>query len=196
MDASNALLIFIKNPLAGKVKTRLATSLGEQEALQIYQQLLQRALETTTPLSCTKYLYYSSFIDNHDQWSPKNFQKMLQKGADLGIRMHHALQTALQKHGKAVLIGSDIPELNRLHIEEAFQALETADYVLGPARDGGYYLVGMKDPASTIFGEIPWSTSEVMQLTLRRILEEGKSYHLLPILSDIDYPEDWQQLGW
>lgn len=196
MNASDALLIFIKNPLAGKVKTRLAESLGKQKALRIYQQLLRRTHDTTAVLPCTKYLYYSSFIDEQDQWSGAVFQKMLQKGEDLGLRMHRALQAALQTHPKAVLIGSDIPELSRLHIEEAFQALETADYVLGPARDGGYYLVGMKDADSTIFEEIPWSTSQVLQLTLRQIVAEGKSYHLLPVLSDVDYPEDWLRLGW
>ncbi len=196
MTADDALIIFVKNPVPGKVKTRLATELGADKALKIYLKLLAKTRQTTQSLTCTTYLYYSSFVDTTDDWPEKKYQKRLQKGTNLGLRMHNAIKDCLLTHPRVVLIGSDIPEIKHTHLEEAFLALQAKDYVIGPAADGGYYLVGMKHPETIIFNDIPWSTPEVFELTCKRIEAEGKSCQVLATLSDVDRPEDWERIQW
>lgn len=194
MTTSDALIVFVKNPVVGKVKTRLAATMGDQRALDIYLELLEKTRCTLSSLSCTLYIYYSDFVDDADDWTTPPFLKRLQQGSDLGARMHHALRECLLSHPKAVLVGSDIPELQEIHIQEAFLALDNCDYVLGPAMDGGYYLVGMKSPETTIFQDISWSTPMVLEQTLQHIRTAGQQVQLLSVLSDIDTAADWEKL--
>lgn len=194
MTTNDALIVFVKNPIAGKVKTRLAATLGHQQALEIYLELLDKTRHTLSSLSCTRYVYYSDFVDDADDWTTPPFFKRLQQGADLGTRMHHALRECLLTHPKAVLIGSDIPQLHEIHIREAFLALDHHDYVLGPAKDGGYYLVGMNSPETMIFQDISWSTPMVLDQTLQHIRAAAQPVHLLSVLSDIDTAADWEEL--
>ncbi len=196
LQGEDALLVFIKNPEAGKVKTRLARSVGAESALAIYRALLTHTRQTALTLPVRRLLFYSSFVDQQDDWPADHFEKHLQQGYDLGARMDQAFRLALANASRAVLIGSDCASLTPAIIRQAFSRLRSYDYVLGPALDGGYYLIGMRRPSPTLFTGIRWSTSTVLQETLTKIEKLGKRYFLLPALSDIDTLEDWQEYGW
>ena len=196
ISSSDALIVFVKNPVAGKVKTRLAATLGDFQALEIYLKLLAKTRNTVLSLACSRYVYYSDTVDEADEWTSPPFLKRLQQGPDLGIRMYTALRETLLLHPKAVLIGSDIPGLSSEHLQQAFLALHSHDYVLGPAKDGGYYLIGMKIPSAAVFEGITWSTSTVLQQTLQHIQNSGKTCYLLPELSDVDTAADWEKVQW
>ena len=189
------LLIFIRNPALGQVKTRLARTTGDAEALRIYRLLLDKTRAAALAVVAERWLWYSDYIDQQDQWPASAFHKMVQQPGDLGERMERALQAAFQAGARQVIIiGSDCPDLTGTTLEEAFAALDTADFVIGPVPDGGYYLLGMRTLAPDLFHEIAWSTDTVRATTLDRIAAAGKSCVLLPILTDVDTEEDW--LGW
>lgn len=192
----NALIVFIKNPELGKVKTRLAKTLGDEKALAIYQALLKHTRETALQLDVSRMLYYSSFIPEEDEWSEEDFQKYIQYGEVLGERMYYAFEDALTVHDKAVIIGSDCASLTPEIVQEAFDQLDRFPFVIGPAQDGGYYLLGMKRLQIELFTQIPWSTEQVFPETMARINALGKMAYQLPELSDIDLEEDWQKYGW
>ena len=108
--------------------------------------------------------------------------------------MHHAIQHAFDEgYQKVVLIGSDLPDMNEKLIDRAFAELDTNDLVIGPAIDGGYYLIGMKEPNEALFDELPWSTSDVLNATLQIVKEQQLSIAMLPRLNDIDTIEDLNQ---
>ena len=193
----NTLLIFIKNPEKGKVKTRLAQTLGAEQALKIYHELLRHTRKVALGVDARRMLFYSDFIDEEDEWSPQDFQKMVQHGADLGERMSNAFLLGLiSPEDKAVIIGSDCPLLSPEVIYTAFQKLEEYPFVVGPATDGGYYLLGMRQHTPALFQEMEWSTNQVLPLTLEKIEQLGAAYFILPELPDIDYEEDWKKYGW
>lgn len=187
----NALIIFTKNPEPGKVKTRIADSLGPEQAYLIYLQLLDTIRATCRQVKAVSYVFYSDFIDLADDWPSPPFLKRLQSGADIGIRMNHALSEVLDHHPKAVLVGADVPEIHASHISAAFQLLDDVPLVLGPAADGGYYLIGLTQPRPELFHHIKWSTSTVLDETLLRCSELSIPYHLLETLHDIDTADDW-----
>ena len=191
------LLIFIKNPIKGKAKTRLAATVGDDEALRIYKELLRHTRETATDIDANRYLSYSFFIDENDEWSNELFQKSLQISGNLGLKMKTAFEDAFAKgNQKVVAIGSDCASLTTEIVKEAFDKLETHDFVIGPADDGGYYLLGMRTFAPTVFDDVVWSTEQVLPKTIENIQHLNKTYDLLPTLSDIDYEEDWKKYGW
>ena len=191
-----ALLIFIKNPEKGKVKTRLAKDAGDDRALAIYLELLRHTREIAEGLDVQRHLFYSSFIDTADDWSAAAFQKKVQEEGGLGHRMKEAFRQAFQSASKVVIIGSDCASLTKEIVEQAFAALEKYDCVVGPAIDGGYYLLGMRSFQPSILDLEEWSTQEVFAETKQKIEALGASYHCLPTLSDIDYLEDWETYGW
>ncbi len=193
MESNNALIIFVRNPEPGKVKTRLAASVGEDAALAIYLELLQLTRNVALNVDTPKYLWYSHFIDNEDPWPSSGFTKRLQQGDDLGSRMAFAFEETLRDHDKAVIIGSDCPYLTPVLIEEAFEALDEREFVIGPATDGGYYLLGMRRFIPGVFQDINWSTDSVCAETIRKIRQAGAQYRLLPTLGDIDEIEDWRR---
>lgn len=191
-----ALILFIKNPELGKVKTRLAKDVGDENALKIYASLLEHTRQVALEVPTDRLLYYSSWIDEQDAWDPATFIKKVQSGEDLGARMKHAFAEAFQTYDRVVIIGSDCAQLNEQIIEHALEQLEHYSFVIGPSEDGGYYLLGMQTYTPAVFEEIPWSTEEVLLFTLDRIRALEVSYYLLPKLSDIDYLEDWKKHGW
>lgn len=193
---TNTLLIFVKNPKKGQVKTRLAQTVGDDEALRIYLELLKHTRQLATQTKAVRQIHYSHFIDANDDWAIPVFEKHLQYGEDLGQRMAKAFQTAFQTASKVVIIGSDCASLTTEVIQQAFDALDTADFVVGPAQDGGYYLLGMSAYLPFVFDDIEWSTESVFTRTIEHINAHQKSYTLLPTLSDIDYEEDWKKYGW
>lgn len=187
----NLLLIFVKKPEVGKVKTRLAATVGDEKALQIYLQLLERTREVTQPLSCNKTVYYTPQIVENDIFDQKYYQKALQSEGDLGKRMEEAFATAFsQGYHKVCIIGSDCYELDTHILEEAFAILDKEDVVIGPAKDGGYYLLGMKKMHAQLLHSKRWSTSSVLADTLENLKENYLSFTLLPELTDVDEEQD------
>lgn len=192
---SNHLIIFIKNPVAGKVKTRLANSLGAQKALEIYCHLLDLTREAASKSECTRNLFYSDRIDETDDWKKELYNKFVQEGNDLGDRMKNAFDQIFALGAeKAVVIGSDCPDVTSELIESAFRSLDEKDVVIGPAKDGGYYLLGMKKPLPFLFDDKEWSTETVFEDTAVDLMENRLTYKRLPELSDVDTIYDLQLL--
>ncbi len=187
--SKKAIIIFTRNPELGKVKTRLAKSIGDENALNVYKFLLQHTVKITEKLNVDKYIFYSESIHRDDIWNPDIFRKKMQSGNDLGERMQNAFSEILgMGYEKVLIVGSDIYELQQRDIEKAFEALENSQFVIGPAKDGGYYLLGMKQMRAEIFQNKIWGTSTVLEETLNDLKE--KEYTLLPEMSDVDYYED------
>ncbi|MBT8294856.1 MAG: TIGR04282 family arsenosugar biosynthesis glycosyltransferase [Gramella sp.] len=182
-------MIFTKNPVAGKVKTRLAKDLGPEKALEVYEFLLQHSHKITAPLKVHKQVYYSSNIEENDLWNKGGFAKKLQKDGDLGEKMYAAFVEAFkQGYHKVIIIGSDLYDISSADIEAAFNDLEKHDYVIGPAQDGGYYLLGMKAVNSELFVNKQWSTSSVFEDSLKN-MRDGK-IKVQPVKNDIDTFDD------
>lgn len=194
--AKNALIIFIKNPELGKVKTRLAKTVGAEKALAIYVALMEHTRKIAEALPVARHLFYSKEINENDNWAAEKFHKALQIEGDLGAKMATAFHTVFQEQEKVVIIGSDCASLTSEIVQTAFDKLTDYPFVIGPALDGGYYLLGMNRFTPTVFRDIEWSTAAVFSTTIERIKSLGKRYHLLPTLSDIDYEEDWIKYGW
>jgi len=191
-----SLIIFIKNPALGKVKTRLAATLGDEVALDIYHKLSARTREVASAIDFPRFLYYSDFIDWNDVWDNALFVKRLQEGEDLGERMLNAFIETLQVSSPAIIIGSDCPLLTPGILHEAFNELKQHPFVLGPALDGGYYLLGMHEPCPELFQSMKWSTDRVARVTLELIAERNQACYVLPPLPDVDEAADWERYGW
>lgn len=190
--SQQALLIFAKNLELGKVKTRIAASFGNKEAISIYKYLLEHTAKITESLQLKKIVFYSNYLVQNDCWNKLHFNKTLQQGNNLGERMQVAFSVTFQnKYKQVVLIGTDCPYLTSEIIAQAFEMLNGNDVVIGPAKDGGYYLIGMNQIQSEIFKNIPWSTEIVLKETIKKCAQLQLKYALLPILSDIDDAEDW-----
>jgi uncharacterized protein len=186
-----AIIVFIRNAELGKVKTRLAAELGAEETLRIYKKLLELTRAAVEPLPYSVYLYYSSFVDTQDSWDPVRFCKGVQQGEDLGARMANAFRAVFAAgHDSALIIGSDCPELDTRKLLYAAGLLDTHDAVVGPARDGGYYLLGLKRFIPEVFENMAWSTNTVFAETLVRLYDKGARAALLPVLRDIDTRAD------
>ena len=187
----DVLIVFVKNLELGHVKTRLANFIGDQNALIIYEALVDKTRDTIKDLSVKKAIYYSKYIDEYDKFSNNEYSKRLQLGDNLGDRMENTFQSVFNLgFKKAVIIGSDCWDLTAGLIETAFAELDHNDFVLGPAVDGGYYLMGMKEMFTDVFSNKQWSTDNVLMDTLIDIDKAGKKKSLLPTLSDVDYLAD------
>ncbi|MDB5263841.1 MAG: glycosyltransferase [Adhaeribacter sp.] len=190
------LIIFIKNPVLGKAKTRLAATLGSEKALAIYHQLIIKTREITQNLPLSLALYYSDFIPDADDWDNPVYRKQVQSGADLGARMQQAFRDEFERgYNRICIIGSDCFELTSEIIINAFVKLEAQEVVLGPAQDGGYYLLGMQKLWPFLFNGKSWSTELVLKQTLADIQQQGLSVALLPLLTDIDEEKDLPATG-
>ena len=185
----NLILIFTRNPEFGKVKTRLAASIGNQNALDVYKFLLKHTQEIVSKVDATRRVLYSEEIINNDIWDNKIYQKALQSGTDLGEKMKNAFAEGFKNgYKKIVIIGTDLYDLEASNIEIAFQKLENHDVVIGPAEDGGYYLLGLKCIPENIFSNKEWSTETVFKDTLNDIVTY--KIHLLDTKNDIDIVDD------
>lgn len=192
--SSNLLIVFIKNPVEGTVKTRLGASIGSKNALQVYKKLLAHTRYVASEADCSRQLWYSSMIDRRDSWKADQFNKRLQQGSDLGERMSRAFREGFEAgYKRVVIIGSDCAELAPDHIEQAFEALERNDAVIGPSQDGGYYLLGLADFRDEVFRDVAWSTPEVYETTTELFEGLGMTYLVLETLNDIDMLEDLKQ---
>lgn len=185
------LIIFYKNPDPGKVKTRLASTIGDDKALVIYHKLATHTRAITENLALDKVVYYTDHIDTKDNWNNHSYQKALQQGHDLGERMHHAfVQGFRQGYNSICIIGTDCLEIDASILVQGFRALEKYHAVIGPALDGGYYLLGMNKLYSSVFTNKNWSTRTVATDTVNDFKRLNLSYFSLPPLRDIDTEED------
>lgn len=191
MNRKNILIVFVKNAVKGKVKTRLAADIGNEKALDVYEHLLKYTCEITSKLKMTKQIWYSDYIEKKDIWESSEFQKILQRGNNLGDRMKIAFEKAFASGaGKVVIIGSDCAELNENHIQRAVDILDDTDAVIGPSEDGGYYLLGINSLVPELFEGIDWSTDRVADQT-REVLKNGNlKWEELEVLNDIDTIDD------
>lgn len=187
---TDGLIIFLRTPEAGKVKSRIAETLGISQTLKIYRELISITLTRVIDLDCGIYLYFYPRIDQTYLYDTR-FIARVQQGADLGDKMQSAMAEVLKAHPKAVLIGTDCPYLTPGILKDAFTRLDQHDLVIGPAIDGGYYLIGLRQSYPRLFTGIEWSTDRVLSQTLQAARDLNLSYSLLPELADIDYEEDW-----
>jgi len=198
MLKSNALVIFVKNARRGHVKTRLASSLGDDKALAIYLALCERVRNVCLGFPGKCYVYYSEYLPSEpDLWEDDFFIKRKQDPViDLGLRMKTAFNELLPIHSSVILIGTDIPHLSIDILKESIFLLKNTDVILGPSDDGGYYLIGMKKPNDYLFQNMTWSVDNVLSESIQRIGKKNKTYNLLKTLPDIDTAEDWEKHGW
>ena len=189
------VLLFVRAPQRGQVKTRLATRLGADRTLALYRCFVEDIITTLKAGSLQTSVFYTPKGQGPQvqAWLGRHARCYPQIGSDLGQRMHAALtKTLCEPVRQAVLIGSDFPDLGIEVIQEAFAALQANDVVIGPAKDGGYYLIGFQKKAfnGDIFKGIKWGTSQVFQQTLAQIKQANLTYHTLPTWQDIDTYED------
>lgn len=197
MSKSNqAVIVFIKNPELGKVKTRLAKTIGDQKALEIYNALTDYTRKVLLEVDCDRFVFYDQDILIDDDWGADLFHKRTQHPGNLGDRMQDAFSSLLKHHEKVLIIGSDCPHLMPKHIQQAFASLDQTDLVFGPSLDGGYYLLGMKSMQNYVFEDIPWSTASVYGNSLTKVLARGHTLSELEHLTDIDYEDDLKLVDW
>jgi rSAM/selenodomain-associated transferase 1 len=192
---NDALILFVRNPQKGQVKTRLAAEVGAEEALRVYKALISHTRNVAMHVQASRFVWFSDFLEASDNWDPAFFEMRVQEGADLGERMLRALCEGLRDHHKVVLTGSDIPGLSPQLIQHAFSRLDDSDVIIGPAKDGGYYLIGMKKLHPEVFRDMIWSHPEVLSETCSRMNRLGVRYELIEPLRDLDTPKDYADLG-
>lgn len=184
-------MVFVKNLQRGRVKTRLAKTVGDEKALEVYRVLLDHTLTIAKRVDCDKAIFYSDYIEETDKWRKAKFNQFVQSGNDLGERMYNAFkQTFSNQYKSVVIIGSDCLDLNEHIITDAFDILYDNEIVIGPAKDGGYYLLGMRKLYKEFFINKHWSTENVLLDTLLDVSQLNVSMKLLPTLSDIDEEKD------
>jgi rSAM/selenodomain-associated transferase 1 len=189
------LLFFVKNPEKGKVKSRLAADIGKKSALCVYKNLVTQMLSN---LRRGTFPFYICFHPKRaeksiKEWLGREYRYMPQRGNDLGERMRNGfIDGFAMGHGRVLLIGSDIPGLKIHDINEAFKSLKTMDAVIGPAYDGGYYLIGFREKTffPQVFEGIAWGTKNVFAQTMKKLKRSRRVVYTLPHLSDIDTAED------
>jgi rSAM/selenodomain-associated transferase 1 len=182
-------MVFVRNPELGRVKTRLAKTIGDQAALEIYEILSKHTAEIISEIDSDKLIFYSEKIQDNDIWTVINCKKQIQTKGDLGQKMLDAFQYGFSLgYKKIIIIGSDLYSLRPKHIESAFEQLENYDVVIGPALDGGYYLLGLNSVIPEIFKQKQWSTSSILKDTLSDL--KKFNVNLLEPLNDIDTYED------
>lgn len=189
------LIIFVKAPRSGCVKTRLAQAIGETAGLAAYRFLVERLLQNFESISNLELRFSpdDAFAEIRS-WLRERWDARPQGTGDLGQRMRVAFTDAFASGAqRVVVIGSDCPDVTAAHISAAWSALATNDLVLGPARDGGYWLIGLRQNQSLLFQEICWSTAGVFAQTMQRAQDARLRVHLLPELNDIDTVADWNE---
>ncbi|MFT5858038.1 MAG: rSAM/selenodomain-associated transferase 1 [Flavobacteriaceae bacterium] len=189
MQSTNLLVVFVKNPVKGKAKTRLAATIGDAAALEVYKRLIAITEKATSAVDgCDLHVYFSSETDEK-LWSGK--EQFVQKGSDLGERMFGAFDHGFNLGYERIAgVGSDLPDLTAETIQKGFKLLEEFDTVFGPSDDGGYYLIGMTKKIRCIFENKAWSTEGLLNDTLTELNREGYSSELLEVLNDVDTVED------
>ncbi|HEX4646488.1 MAG TPA: TIGR04282 family arsenosugar biosynthesis glycosyltransferase [Verrucomicrobiae bacterium] len=188
-----ALIIFVKAPRPGQVKTRLAKSIGAEAACAAYRQLTETMLDRISPLSGVQLRYTpdDAFVEIQP-WLRPGWKASAQGPGDLGQRLHASFVEAFNQGAeRVVVIGSDCPDVTAGDIETAWAALTENEVVIGPATDGGYWLIGLRGPQAMLFEGIAWSSNSVFQDTMEHCQTAGLSVKLLRELTDVDTETDW-----
>lgn len=184
----NALIIFARKPELGKVKTRLAATIGNTKALDIYSKLLLHTRAVAEKANADAFIFLTDPTDDNF-WDA--FTCELQIGNGLGDKMQHAFELIFKKDfQKCIIIGSDCPKLSEDIVNTAFDELDKYDAVIGAAQDGGYYLLGTKKLFPALFKNKEWSTAHVFSQTILDFENEKLSYSTLPVLNDLDEEKD------
>lgn len=198
---TNSLILFLRYPTAGEVKTRLAKTTSPEFAVKFYKDCAEKIIQITKRMR--RINRFAFFSNKHEaslvsKWLGSKFFFAPQEGDDLGLRMHNAFEKVFSTGAeKIVIVGTDIPDLSKEIIEDAFSSLDDNDIVIGPSNDGGYYLLGMKKMYPQLFNGIEFSVNDVLTNTIHRVEELNLRFHLLPELQDIDTETDllnWFQL--
>ncbi len=188
MMTKDLVIVFVKNIKLGKVKTRLAKTIGNQGAFEVYKALVNITEKATSEIEADKRIYFSDAI-LETKWN--GFEKFVQQGDDLGVRMKNAFNKGFEDgYERIVLIGSDLPDINVDHVSSGLKALEQSDAVFGPAVDGGYYLIGLSKVYDCVFDDKPWSKSNLLKETLKELEKNAITFSTLDTLNDIDTFED------
>jgi uncharacterized protein len=196
MEEKQLLIIFAKNPEMGKVKTRLAKTIGDKNALMVYLKLLEHTHQIAEKVEIEKAVYYSDRLENFDLLDYYKFPKYLQVGTGLGERMQNAFEKSFSKGYKKIgIIGSDCYLLTPDILTSAYKKLEAFDIVIGPAEDGGYYFLGMKKLHYYLFENKNWSQEDVMLDTILDCKKNNLTYFLLETLTDVDTEKDLGELS-
>lgn len=189
--SNNGLIVFVKNPKQGEVKTRLAASIGDKEALDVHLKLVEYTRSVTRFVEAQPHVFYSNYIQDDDEWVPTDYEKHLQHGDDLGQCMRNAFEKLFDLgYEKLIIIGSDCPELTSDVVNDAFRQLDNCDVVIGPSRDGGYYLLGMKELIPELFENKDWGSETVFDQTLQDLQNRKLIWHEMPIFRDVDTEDD------
>ena len=182
------VIVFVKNIKLGKVKTRLAKTIGNQGGFEVYSELVQVTERATTNLEADKRIYFSDAVVD-SKW--QNDYKAVQEGIDLGERMKNAFNKGFADgYERIVLIGSDLPDITAEHINQGLKALKDNAVVFGPAEDGGYYLIGLSKMLDFVFNNKPWSQTSLLEETLKELKVNHVAFTTLETLNDIDTFED------
>jgi rSAM/selenodomain-associated transferase 1 len=185
-----ALIIFRKNFELGTVKTRVAKDIGDQQAMELYKWLVERTQQQVDAVDADKYIFFSNRCEN----VKNGHYTDVQEGAGLGERMKNSFRKLFDLgYNKIVIIGTDCPELTGQIIRDAFQALDDQEFVIGPAYDGGYYLLGMRQYSDVPFDGMNYSHDQVYDQTIERIGKHRLA--ILPVLRDVDQLDDLKYLG-
>lgn len=191
--ASTYLIIFVKAPRRGSVKTRLAGAIGIEAACEAYQKMVEELVERLATIPTVELRFTpDDAVTEIRQWRRDNWHLRPQGEGDLGRRLERAFADAFANGAQyVVVIGSDCPMITPDDIRSAWTVLETNDVVLGPAQDGGYWLIGLGEPRPALFQSIDWSTDKVLKQTLRRVRARNLKVELLRELRDVDTESDW-----
>jgi rSAM/selenodomain-associated transferase 1 len=190
------IIVFLRYPYPGAVKTRLIPVLGSEGAAELQRRMTEHTVKTVRRMAVKRNVSIEVCFDGGNekilrQWLGDDLEYQTQSSGNLGDRMESAFERSFKKGAqRIVIIGTDCPDQTDELMISAFRSLEQKDMVLGPARDGGYYLIGLSRPIPALFEGIRWGTGEVTGITLKIALDLGFSNTLLPELDDVDRPED------
>jgi hypothetical protein len=189
------LILFLKAPRPGAVKTRLAATLGAAEACAAYRRMVETLLRQLAELQNVELCFTPDDAGPEiEPWAKPTWRLMAQGSGDLGCRLDRTFRRAFDEGAeRIVIIGSDCPEVGTSDIQAAWMALSSQDVVLGPATDGGYWLIGLRAPRPEVFADMQWSTNAVLRETLDRCRAAGLTTHLLRELTDVDTEADWRR---
>ncbi len=191
----NAILVFVRAPEPGRVKTRLAAGIGAEAALAVYRRLAEHAVREALaagPSAAVRVHFTPADAGEAVRaWLGEGPLYLPQAEGDLGARMRAAFAEAFAAGAeRVVIVGSDLPDLSAGLLRRALELLDRHEAVVGPAADGGYWLLGMRRRLARVFEDVPWSTGAVLERTLERLREEGIAPALLETLADVDEPGD------
>jgi len=185
------VIIFVRNVQIGKVKTRLAKTLGDEKALQVYIRLLDHTAQAVQQVQASKAVYYKTYVDEADEFMVPVFHKYLQQGQNLGERLEQAfIKSFARGFHQVILVGCDCFDLESKLIDDAFKQLDTHDAVLGPTTKGGCYLLGLNQFRKNFFKQKDWNTNNVLVDLMLDLKKENQTYHLLPALQAVEEEED------